>query len=497
MHHRLRGWVYAALLAPALAACGDSGSTSDGGNASTGGQSAGGSGASSVVGGAGVGGVGGTGGSGVADGGNAGNTGGLGGQANEAGGGSGGGSVALDPLSCPVGPADGCCPVAVQYGGSDPDCPSLGCATFTSSSDIPLDDGTEEGGGGVGMVWTGTELVLAWSTIDKSQPQPKRTLHFERRDGSGALTFGPLEQPDTFTTVPTWHTSAELGLHPETGQLLFVSDTATNRYGVLLDQNGQLGASLALGATCNGIMAAHRVYPAPGQFLVAQYEQPCNGGSLHAPRVDLVGLDGAQLGARLGDYAVQIGMTYKPVTSEVLFTAGGGVISARTFAPPSTWSPISQLAVTDTDETAIAGDGTRYGVVFGAYSFDGSNLVSTPYFGIYDPVAGTYATTANISPGPKHLMVPPRLLWTGDGYVAIESVFKTNGGGLPDSWSTFETWIWSLSADGAVRESFRLGEGVPAYLVNAVLAGGRIAITWVTPEQQGERHYLRFLECSM
>src|SRR5687768_12584378 len=45
----------------------------------------------------------------------------------------------LDPGLCPVGPADGCCPL-LERGGHDPDCPSLACATFVRSEAIPLDD---------------------------------------------------------------------------------------------------------------------------------------------------------------------------------------------------------------------------------------------------------------------------------------------------------------------------------------------------------------------
>src|SRR3569832_2101207 len=59
----------------------------------------------------------------------------------------------LDPATCPVGAADGCCPIGIAFGGHDPDCPSLACNPLIVSpaAPIPLESDWQESGlAGVG-----------------------------------------------------------------------------------------------------------------------------------------------------------------------------------------------------------------------------------------------------------------------------------------------------------------------------------------------------------
>lgn len=69
--------------------------------------------------------------------------------------------------------------------------------------------------------------------------------------------------------------------------------------------------------------------------------------------------------------------------------------------------------------------------------------------------------------------------------------------GLPDSWTQFVTRVSSLASDATLRQTFRLDDQ-PAFLVNAIWAGGRVAVTWVTwvtTDGSRERHFLRWLSC--
>jgi hypothetical protein len=59
-----------------------------------------------------------------------------------------------DPRFCPAGVADGCCSLALRYGGADPDCASLACATATLTEPIVLDDVPPAYAGTAAMSWT-------------------------------------------------------------------------------------------------------------------------------------------------------------------------------------------------------------------------------------------------------------------------------------------------------------------------------------------------------
>jgi hypothetical protein len=89
-------------------------------------------------------------------------------------------------------------------------------------------------------------------------------------------------------------------------------------------------------------------------------------------------------------------------------------------------------------------------------------------------------------------------VWTGNGYVQLMSSFPWEHQGLPDDWASFSTLGWRFAPDGTLRESFALDPTQPTYLVNAIWAGDKIAVTYGTKNPQGlERRYLRYLSCAM
>jgi hypothetical protein len=408
---------------------------------------------------------------------------------------------ALDPALCPVGPSDGCCPAALQYGGTDPDCPSLACDHLLLSDEIPLDDWDAEydgDDGGVGMVWTGIDLALAWPRAD---PVMGPMVVFERRDLAG-LVFGPVEHVDPDSRLGWAPARAELGFHPSSRAYLFVTDKAPDgRASLLLDEQGAPGQHATFGETCIPMRTPYAVYPAGDRFFVAQCDFPCEGGSSVRPRVDVMGLDGLVEATSIATTGSQTGIAYDAVDERVLFTYRDvDTLKARWW--DGAWSDPTTLWQTQTqaiDETALAFDGTSYGIAWGLYVSVPGGWSSAPRFDVWtpgDPDVG--AAEADLPAPPQHMMIPPRVVWTGDGWIAITTTFLWEDGGLPDSWTDFETRVWSLAPDGSLRESFPLDDDGPAYLVNARWAGGHVAITWVTASDEAgaiERHSLRWLSC--
>lgn len=407
----------------------------------------------------------------------------------------------LDPATCPVGALDGCCPIGIAFGGHDPDCPSLACNPLIVSpaAPIPLEsDWQESGQAGVGMAWTGSELVLAWSSWRNTMTSRVSTIAYQRRDGSGALILANTAD-DALAGTGSGHSQAELGFEPRSRTLLFTSQTGFSRYGELLAADGKPASqAVFFGATCNPITSRQQVYPAPGRFLVAQEEATCGGAAFRGPRVDLVGTDGKLQSTQRGDTSYSMGMAYDPRSGRVLFTSGASNVLVRFFTPPSSWSTPVSLGGGDTDETAAAFDGTNYAIAHGLYHFDGVGVATTPAMQVWTipdpPASPSGSSDVTLVSQPRLLQVPPRILWTGDGWLVLSNVYPANGLGLPDSWSQFVTWVSSLAPDGTLRQTFRLDDK-PTFLVNAIWAGGRIAVTWVTTDGSRERHYLRWLTC--
>jgi hypothetical protein len=404
-------------------------------------------------------------------------------------------SGAPDPATCPVGLADGCCPVGVMYGGMDPDCPSLACTTLHHGDPIPLDDLSQNTGtSGVGMAWTGRELALAWVTLTGDR---MNTIMFETRDATGALLGQQATIGAAANGLSVSLDGVELGFHPETHDYLLVGDDAMTRHGLRLAADGSVTSDPSLlGATCNGITERHRIYPSPGRFTVAQAHNGCSGGDPKYPRVDLVGFDGKVIStAPNPGNGYDTGMAYDAVNDRVMFTYyNSGFLATRSFTPPATWSAEKPLLMTDMDESEAAFDGTNLGIVYGRYYFDGVGVATDPKFIIMPPSQSLVGST-DISPGTMELQIPPRLLWTGDGWLAIVTVYPSNGLGLPDSFKDFTSWVYSLAPDGTLRESFQLG-GAGVFAVNATVADGKIAIAWLsTTDGFSTQHFLAWLDC--
>lgn len=417
------------------------------------------------------------------------------------GGAGGDGGPSIDPATCTVGVADGCCPTAVAYGGHDPDCASLGCANVQLSDPIALDDWQTQGISGVGMAWTGTELVLAWPSVGGSWPSTYATIVYERRDASGALTYGPVVHDDHATAVGTNHATPELGFEPTKHTILFASSKLYRRYAETLDDQGAPASPATnIGVDCNPIMARYQIYPWQGSFLVAQDNSPCSSTEWHGPRVDTFSTAGVHTDFTLGDEgAHMLGMTFDG--ERVVFSGGNLMLTERVFTPPSTWSAPRTLANLSVYDTGISASGDSFLVAYGTYYLSNHQITSDPWAGTWTldgsgvPVPATPAAALTV--GANRQTIAPRIVWTGDGWFELMSGYPWEGSGLPASWTSFSTLVWSFAPDGSLRESFALDPMHPTYLVNAIWAGGKVAITYVTMDAQArERRFLRYLSCA-
>src|SRR5438132_6082260 len=173
--------------------------------------------------------------------------------------------------SCAIGVADGCCPLLI-HGGSDPDCPSLACATFTRSAAIPIDDPSllmageilDSQQGQAALTWTGDELAIAWNLL----PYPRRAdLVFETRSATGAIVQAPSTHPEPGLFGPAQPGVTALGYDPVTSTFLYANTPWNGSYKVTaLDATGVPGWQDRFGSLCNTLDAFVQVHVAGPRF---------------------------------------------------------------------------------------------------------------------------------------------------------------------------------------------------------------------------------------
>jgi hypothetical protein len=182
----------------------------------------------------------------------------------------------LDPASCTVGAADGCCPL-LRTGGSDPDCPKLGCAKLDRGTPILLDDAAMgvglRGAGGVGLSWTGRELALAWTYVSADAKQYK--IVFERRGGDGMLSYGLVSYE-----IPAGSTPPDIGpssLYYEPARRSYLLGYTGPGYGAIaLDGAGMPQWAGAVGAQhCS--WPHIDVFSSGSRWLIGQDHSTCSG----------------------------------------------------------------------------------------------------------------------------------------------------------------------------------------------------------------------------
>lgn len=404
-----------------------------------------------------------------------------------------------DPALCPVGAADGCCPL-LRHGGTDPDCPSLGCSALVRSTPIQLDAAAVDydTAGQVGLAWNGRELAAAWTEYVPDFGTGKSFLHFERYSLDGRRTFGPMRQRVTDSAARLVPGVTDLGYEPMQDTYILAT-TNGGRYAALgLDRDGKPGWLTQLGDYCDSLTGHVRVLPIGTEALIAQ-QQGCS--SSMQPRADFLQPGGASAASvLLGD-----GMRPNQSSSGVFAfdprqrrllavyqreyekTLMGRYVDAATHKPQAAFEIAPAATSPARTELGLAFDGQRYGVLIETRQ---STSSFAQHFQLYAATGGWVGQPAQL--GSPRAVLPPSVIWTGSGYLVAAMTF--DGPGLPIDPSRFTARLWSLTADGTLRELFDV-DRMPAIYPTLVWAGGRVALAWVRLQGSRATHMLQFLSC--
>jgi len=421
----------------------------------------------------------------------------------------------LDPALCPIGDADGCCPL-LRTGGSDPDCASLDCDAFTAGEPILLEDleggwRSDETKGGTGIAWTGRELVLV--RTDWDEDGMTRSLVLERRDATGAVTFGPTRIAHrTSTGIRSLPGEAALAYEPSTGTLGYL-DAITQAYdlvGLSLDGEELFTARSGL-AFCNWNTAWADAVAADGRFLAMGNQYTC-AGSTNTPTLSEIAVDGERLFSHAYGDGERSRNSWEGHAACERGCASVGFFWNRSYENDLRHRRVDPTAPTDgmgeslgpgyfmtsLHDLVVASDGERYLFV----DWPGSLSTGTVSMraGVYRPGAGWDTPLARVA-GPGRVPSMARAIWTGDGYLVSAVMWDRELGEtstpLSDP-SRFEVWLFHFAPDGTLRASWR-NEDDANLFPQMAWAGGRVALTWsrVPPRGSGEepRRYLRWLDC--
>lgn len=409
-----------------------------------------------------------------------------------------------DPALCPVGAADGCCPL-LRHGGTDPDCPSLACSSLIRSTPIELDPMAMnwEASGQASLAWTGRELAVAWAELVPGAGLGQTFIRFERYGLDGKRTFGPGREQIMDGSARVLPGVTDLGYDAVKGTYMMAVTHYGSTFAALpLDRDGKPGRLTRLGEYCNGLPAYLRVLPLDGEMLIAQQNYTC-AGSTTQPRLDFLKPDASVSGgAFLGD-GMRPNLTgnnpavaYDPTTRRVLTiysrlyetTLHGRYVDAVTYkVQPSIL--LGGEAINPTRERlGIAFDGKRYGVLT---EWRQSYSAFAQYFQIYDPTTGWVGRAEGL--GSPRAILPPSVIWTGSGFLIAAMTFE--GPNSPSDADKYTSRLWSLAPDGTLRESFDI-DRQPAIYPTLVWAGGRAALSWVRVQGGRYMHMLQWLSCS-
>lgn len=434
------------------------------------------------------------------------------GSGNGNGSGADGGAGTLDPATCAVGPADGCCPLAIELGGTDPDCASLACTTTTKGAPIPLHAPVSGWLGQIAMLWSGSELVLASTRERLSAAAPSTAytdLVVQRRDKAGALISDTVQQIED---IPPGASSTAVRLDASGDRFFAWQSRIDQRYRIArVPVTGDPKWTTPLGLGCNDSGGMLKVFQDQGRLVVGMGQYTC-GGSTFRPIVAALDastgatsvspakvamLDLTDDGAHSDSFG-GAGFAFHPATRTLDVFYGRnyeGDARMRTldFAAETKSAPVSVIAPNGGQiayDPFVAYDGARYALAL-------TGVPATSYVaqrfanGVMIPGAVTLASFS----GSMKRTLPPSIVWTGDGYVvAVPYAIKGSG---EIKLTDLRTLIVRLDANAALLESFEL-DSEASHLAQVIWAGGRIAISWVRPSgalgdvSQG---FLRWLDC--
>ncbi len=407
-------------------------------------------------------------------------------------------AVQPDPLQCPVGVADGCCP-SPRYGGSDPDCPSLACMKLDRTTPIEL-DAPIDSAGQVAMTWLGRELALAWTESENGPSGPKGFVVFQRRGPDGALTYGSMRREAPTGIVTLFAGPTALDYHPGQKKFVMAVTPYASRYGAIgMDRDGVPLWHTFLGSLCNTLPMASDVYIAGDEAIVAQQNYTC-AGSTQEPRVDFLGLDGKARpevmlgdGARPGNTGHAV-YSYDPAGRRLFAvydrgyeaTVQGRYVDLTTKMAQPSFELLPHSSAPNYERLGLAFDGKRHGIlVERRVSYAGY----TQSFGIYESGTGWVGTATPLSSAGA--IFTPSVIWTGQGYLVATTRFQ--GPNWPSELDKYSVEVFSLAADGSLREIVAIPGA--AIFPRLLWAGGRVALSWVRVRDGKHTHMLQYLSC--
>lgn len=418
----------------------------------------------------------------------------------------------LDPRTCPVGPADGCCPLAIVHGGTDPDCEPLDCPVTTKGDPIPIYAPEPAWRGQIAAAWSGRELVLARTVEAFENVTNVADLVVQRRDAAGAVV-GP-DAVRRLAGLPPGATWAELALDPS-GDLFFAWQWRQDQLYRLARLPATGGAptwTSALGYGCNAVGGSLHLFP-DGARIVAGMAQYTCAGSTWQPRVHVLSASTGASAVTPGKEAITDlrdgtrsdmhgggGFAFHPATHALDVAYGRNFeddLRMRTLdVVGEALSPPRQVIVPAADyHTALAFDGASHALVTRERSTAGD---STSYVLRLLGTTGITATQSLASFGRDTDALAPRVLYTGDSYVIlVPYVVGFTANTSPERLS-HRTRVFRVSKAGSILESFEL-DSSPSMFATVVRAGTRLAFTFLRPSgttgttSQG---FLRYLSCN-
>lgn len=423
-----------------------------------------------------------------------------------------------DPLSCPMGEIDDCCPLAIRYGGTDPDCASHSCDSYQRLDDPIILDPIVEAStsrqelGTAALAFTGRDLAIAWTDIKREIESEGRfdlNYYFERRSLRGEL-LGPIRE-GTVTGSGSQLTRGPARLEYDADDGIFPFALTNNNRATqiaLLDEAGELLGAGSLSSICNGAMATMSLFDTEEGFFSVHSLDQCTGASilrLSAYDADLELLGGFGWDEHEGGPTIGY---FHPASRRASWLSAEGPgrnVFFRSMEAPAELRfdghdevPASEFGPDNGRPLAWAMDGTNFAAVVSHRAFDRGRFRYSIRVAIIDGITGDVVPGGGLLPvAEDRRALHAQMKWVGSGYVvALTTIFDDgDSSNAPDEDSDPRTTILSLDSNGQTRESFELAEANAMY-PDIAWAGGVIAVSWVETQDDGRRfHMLDFLNC--
>ncbi len=413
-----------------------------------------------------------------------------------------------DPRFCPAGVDDGCCSLALRYGGEDPDCASLDCEMATIGEPIVLDDVRPSYAATAAMSWTGRELRLAWT--DPYATAGEGIWH-ERRGADGALLTGPTRHAVTPSSSGRLLVAgAALGYAPSTDEGLFVSLGTRSLHAIEIDVSDAPGWIADLSPSCNGFHQPVSVYDTGTEWLVGHVVERCASPvdpTVTLTRVARDGTIGDSIGAlartRLGlttayDGANEVVLLYSGPSPSANADLRARVVDVTAWTEGAEVILVPAFGTMSIDQAEVGYDGTTYGIVYDYLLYgspSGSRWITE--FRTWSPGSEPSAPTM-LATSSDRRFAQGRVIGTADGWtIAMTTVESTGTSLAPGATDEPEVWLYRLAPEGRVLQTMQIDATQRgALLPDLEWAGGRIALSWAREDlERHQWHMLAFLGC--